>query len=50
MLKGRLVPIFRILDLHKALDFYIGFTEWKTREMGVMDPFRNLIVFWVPSP
>jgi catechol 2,3-dioxygenase-like lactoylglutathione lyase family enzyme len=121
MLKGRPVPIFRILDLQKALDFYVGFlgfhedwrhqfepdapvymqvsrdgvaihlsehhgdgtpggsvrvevedidaynaevlatkyryyrpgvvtTEWKTREMGVMDPFRNLIVFWVPAP
>jgi uncharacterized glyoxalase superfamily protein PhnB len=119
MLKGHAVPILRIFDVPKALDFYLGFldfkedwrhrfdtgwplyiqvsrdgvalhlsehhgdacpgagvrievddvegycaellaksysycrpsvtaTEWKTREMAVLDPFRNRLVFWMP--
>jgi catechol 2,3-dioxygenase-like lactoylglutathione lyase family enzyme len=120
MLKGQPVPILRIFDVPKALDFYVGFlgfaenwrhhfdsgwplyiqvsrdgvalhlsehhgdaspgagvrievedverycadllaksypycrpsvtaTEWKTREMAVLDPFRNRLLFWTPA-
>ena len=118
-LKGQVVPILRMFDVSKALDFYVGFlgfredwrhqfepdlpvymqvsldgtalhlsehhgdgspgsairiesddldaycaallakkyryyrpgiveTEWKTRELSVVDPFHNRIVFWAP--